>query len=439
MPEVDEQTWQAVRHARIRLMLEHPYLATAVARLPLLDATGRDWCSTFATDGYAIYVNLRFASTLKDDHLMFVLAHELVHCMVGHIDRRGDRDPLGWNIAIDYATNALLYAHHFELLPGALFSRSYSNMTAEAIYDDLVKQMGRDSKSSRSGSASSGGAGRGAPQSRPAEDIPEWTVQGAGRQGKKLIRGEDDRQVGHDAHVSPECPDTSDLRPGVFPTGAERQRLRHELVEAAGSMAGTMAGWWKSELAAATERPMAWQSVLAHFMSGLRRSDYRLFPPHKKHIHRGLYLPSIGIPGPQHIAVAVDTSGSMSDELLSRILTQIDYLRSASECLITIIQFDYKIQSVTRVEAWESLSTLATLGGAVVGRGGTDLCAPFEHIEADRAGDFLQLDALMVLTDGFGPSPKRPPWFPVLWVIAPDGRNQCNFGGELQMPRTDRK
>ena len=102
-------------------------------------------------------------------------------------------------------------------------------------------------------------------------------------------------------------------------------------------MAGTMAGWWKSELAAATERPMAWQSVLAHFMSGLRRSDYRLFPPHKKHIHRGLYLPSIGIPGPQHIAVAVDTSGSMSDELLSRILTQIDYLRSASECLITII------------------------------------------------------------------------------------------------------
>ena len=81
---MSEDKWSAITRARLRLMLDQPFLAAAVARLPLVDATDRYWCPTFATDGYAIYINREFAETLSDVQICFVLAHELLHCILGH-------------------------------------------------------------------------------------------------------------------------------------------------------------------------------------------------------------------------------------------------------------------------------------------------------------------------------------------------------------------
>ena len=49
-----------VLRARLGLMLGHPYLAAALARLPVVNAAGFGWCDTMATDGYYIYVNPAF-------------------------------------------------------------------------------------------------------------------------------------------------------------------------------------------------------------------------------------------------------------------------------------------------------------------------------------------------------------------------------------------
>ena len=76
----------SVVKGRIDLMLEQPYLSSAVARYPLIDATQSDWCHTLATDGYNIFINTEFCKTLDNEELVFVLAHELVHCVFGHID-----------------------------------------------------------------------------------------------------------------------------------------------------------------------------------------------------------------------------------------------------------------------------------------------------------------------------------------------------------------
>ncbi len=67
-----------LQRARIRLMLDEPYLAAAVARLPPVDAGDRDWCMTMATDGYQIYVNGAFVEDLTDDEAVFVLGHEVL-------------------------------------------------------------------------------------------------------------------------------------------------------------------------------------------------------------------------------------------------------------------------------------------------------------------------------------------------------------------------
>ena len=46
-----------VLRARMQLMLAHPYLAAALARLPIVNGADFGWCRTMATDGYYIYVN----------------------------------------------------------------------------------------------------------------------------------------------------------------------------------------------------------------------------------------------------------------------------------------------------------------------------------------------------------------------------------------------
>jgi len=67
-------------------------------------------------------------------------------------------------------------------------------------------------------------------------------------------------------------------------------------------------------------------------------------------------LPAMGVPGPGHLAVAVDTSGSMSNDILATILSEIDRLRSVTECSLTLVEFDTTLQRVTEVSSVEESS-----------------------------------------------------------------------------------
>ena len=62
---------QHITQARIKLMLGQPYLASAVARFPVVNAAHQDWCDTLATDGYYIYVNTAFCESFSSDQIAF--------------------------------------------------------------------------------------------------------------------------------------------------------------------------------------------------------------------------------------------------------------------------------------------------------------------------------------------------------------------------------
>ena len=428
MPEAAVDPWQSVRLSRVALMLQHPYLAAAIVRLPLVDASNCSWCPTCATDGHAIYVNPAFTATLSEPELMFVMAHELVHCILGHLDRMGDRDRFLWNVAVDYATNALLVRHGHTAPRSALLDERFSSLSAEDIYDRLLSQAKSDGPPGQ----------QACPRAGPGDHrtgAPGITVKTAGGSRVWIDAAEAGCRVGMDSHLHGDGALAGGLRPDPYPTATERAELRRSLIESAASAAGALAGSWKSELVPATQPPLAWESLLAQFVSGLRRSDYRLFPPHRKHIHRGLFLPSVGVPGPQHLVVAVDTSGSMSDRQLSKIFAQIDHLRAATQCVVTLLQFDVTVHMAVEIDAWESIATVDIVRRRVIGRGGTDLRAPFRHVDADEHGRFVSLDAIIILTDGIGPVPEAPPAFPVLWVLTPRGVNSCAFGAEVRLPK----
>ena len=131
---------EKISRARLQLMLRNPYLAGAVARLPIREAIDMPWCQTMATDGYNIFWNTEFCASIKDEELSGVIAHELLHCILGHNDRRAERDRHQWNIAIDHATNLFLLACEIQLPIGRLADRRYVGVTAEQIDGQLPKQ-----------------------------------------------------------------------------------------------------------------------------------------------------------------------------------------------------------------------------------------------------------------------------------------------------------
>ena len=316
---------ESVTRARLQLMLRHPFLAAATARYPVVDATDKPWCDTMATDGYYIYVDAPFCARRSEEETMAVLAHEVMHCVLGHIDRRGERDRTLWNEAIDYATNLFLSDCGFTLPASGLLDRRYRGLTAEEIYERLR------------GTARS--ADRAAVMSRRGR---------AGRDPKRSAPGSD-------LHLNPSDPQGAAERRSDFPTPLERRRLSVTLTrEMTSKLHGRQAGLLAEEVKRATSAQIPWQNLLARFFTALRRNDFRLFPPNRKHLWRGLYLPSLGTPGPEHVVVAVDTSGSMSAKILGKALGELDRLRAVSECRLTLLECDAEIQSVSVFEAWAS-------------------------------------------------------------------------------------
>ena len=127
--------------ARVKLMIDQPLIGQMILHLELRDAT--KWCPTAATDGKYFYYNRDFIAMLDRPRLLFLTAHEVYHCILDHIFRRGDRDPGLWNMAIDFLVNDSLMKANIGTMPeDGLYDPQYSSdkYTAEELYTLLEKK-----------------------------------------------------------------------------------------------------------------------------------------------------------------------------------------------------------------------------------------------------------------------------------------------------------
>lgn len=229
--------------ARLRLMLDQPYLATAIASLSFVFVKS-GWCPTMATDGFRVFVNEQWSLSLSRQDLEFVIAHEVMHCILGHPDRRQHREPLAWNIAADLAVNGLLRQCGYKVPEGGLWDWRYLQLTTEEIYERVLDRDAADSEA---------GGRMATPSSR-----------GAG-----AARNVDLRRF--DLHLDPDSLLTERLT-GLppIPTPEERRRLRQRFTaDLRRALRGTAAGSAEAEVAAAGEASVPWQALLARFVTGL--------------------------------------------------------------------------------------------------------------------------------------------------------------------------
>jgi predicted metal-dependent peptidase len=163
---------QALDVDRHTLVMKFPFIGGISLKMNLIPT--RDAMNpTACTDGKNIYFDCAFYTDLQPKERVFVLGHEIWHCVMLHLARRQTRDPALFNIATDMEVNHLLRLNAKDgiLVPpsSVLFPpRELEGKSAEDIYDWLLKQAknmmnknGNQNQQNGGGSSQqSGGSGK---------------------------------------------------------------------------------------------------------------------------------------------------------------------------------------------------------------------------------------------------------------------------------------
>jgi len=164
-----------------------------------------------------------------------------------------------------------------------------------------------------------------------------------------------------------------------------------------------------------------WKRALKIFSSTSRRT--RVYHTMKRISKRYGTRPGIKIKRFQKLAVAIDTSGSVSIDTFNTFFSEIHSMwKFGAE--IEIIECDAEVQ--------KKYSYKGRIPEFVTGGGGTSFDPVFEHIRLNR---FERYDGCIYLTDGYAPEPTIKPPCKVFWCITKDGTigPHLNFGRVVQM------
>ena len=78
------------------------------------------------------------------EEVTFLIAHEVMHCVLKHPLRRGNRHHMLWNISCDFVINLLLVEYGFgKFVEGGMLDDRFKGLTAEQVYDVLLKEIGQ--------------------------------------------------------------------------------------------------------------------------------------------------------------------------------------------------------------------------------------------------------------------------------------------------------
>jgi predicted metal-dependent peptidase len=368
-----------VAAARLHAAARQPYLASALfATTVVLD----DDCPTIAVDrGWIIHAAPAWIDRLPVTDLGALLLHLTTHVVRDHADRarrlgvEQDNQRGWWNRAGDAEINDDLEAAGLRPsvapdLPGDLGARP--GELAERYY-------GGPPRGPRRWDCGSGCDDGDRPWDG-ATGEPGQTRSGDGQAG-------DDRRVGSDRATL--------LRLQV---AAEVQRQQ-------GREPGTVPGGWLRWAERVLPAQVDWRRVLAaHIRREVARVAGRVDYSYRRPSRRAaavsdVILPSLHRPVPE-VAIVCDTSGSMHDGLLARVLVEVEAILTRAGLRggnVRVLAVDTNVHAVRR-------ATKAT-DVVLVGGGGTDMGAGIGAAAALRPRPAV----VIVLTDGFTPWPPSPP------------------------------
>jgi len=364
------------------LMLKEPYYGFFLIMLNKL------WSKRIPTAGvsknginYQLVVNDDFWEGLSENHRLGLLKHELLHIAFGHLTtvfKFSDRKMA--NIAMDMEINQYIDVDY--LPEGGIMIDNYAELNldrkagARYYYDKLKEAKDEKDQNGTSGSPEfdklcdqmDSGDGEGLP------DHSTWDeFENLSEAEQKLIEKQLQKVLGD---------------------------AKEQTVKKRGSVPGEIEGVIVIEEIVAPK--FDWRGYIRRFTGistkvftkKIRRKENRRFSDN----------PGLKIKMRQHMLLAIDTSGSVSNDELMEFMNEIHHIYKAGVD-ITIIQCDTSIRSI---EAYRGKNDLK-----VHGRGGTEFDPVLDYYNENSK----KYTSLVYFTDGECDANVKPKGN-VLWVIS---------------------
>ncbi|WP_294557135.1 VWA-like domain-containing protein [uncultured Mailhella sp.] len=436
--EREERALKALEKARSTLVLEHPFFGSLALRMRLCcDGS----CADLWADGRTLACNPAYALAVSEKVLLGSLTHEVLHIALGHHVRRKGRDERLWNRACNYAVNAVLLEAGFSLPDGALFRPEYAGRSADDIYSWLArlqdgpshrakvtKEEGDEISLAAEGSQGLGGEkGR---ENRASSAAPRKGEKGSGTEkGGTGRRKPEGRERGAEGSFSGEVRDHPLLKEGMGDEAREKAEQEADTALAQASREALRMGDMPASLTRLVKKRLhpvlSWRDMLARFLEQCSDNDYTWAQPHRRYVHEGLYLPSRREARLASVALAVDASGSVDAELLSRFCTELSGLLSDFDATLFVLYHDVRVNACAVYTRADMPFTPVPVGG-----GGTDYRPVPERLEEEGMLPSCLLWFTDLECDRF---PEEPP-YPVLWIVPEQPRVLPPFGETVVMP-----
>lgn len=341
---------KALQQAKIQLMMkpDSAFFTTVCFSLLL------DWDSTVPTAAVntkRMGINPDFFMALHPEERISLMLHETLHVALLHPLRLMGRNHKKWNMAGDFVINQMLHERGFRIPKNWLLDSRYAGMSTEEVYDllpDPPESYSMDLQES-DGSV--------------APDVLEQDVVDI------LVR----------AKVHAEM---SDCKPGTIP--GEIQIFLDKLLKP----------------------KLPWHRILYKYLRAKTKSDYTFRKPSRRYFPTHI-LPSLYTDHIIDLAIAVDASGSVSDDEFKQFVSEIHMiLRMMKPENITLLHFDTEIRHIDTVKTVQALSQVV-----FTGRGGTYIHPVIDWAKEKRP------QVLLVFSDGYFDFYNDEPPGEVVWII----------------------
>lgn len=426
---------------KMQLLEMHPFWGYILLQMKIVPAVTLP--AFAATDLIRhIWFNPLLTKDLSIREMGFLLLHEASHQILLNEERRKERDLFLWNQATDYVINDMIVEIKdvsgneflYDMLSNVLYAPEYHGMIAETVYESLKREK-KDEKEifhpvvlplvAGSENMDENDPKRPSLQNndekKKKNNTAEHPGSGDGEEGEngKILRMDVlDHKGGIDIHLPLE-------------TGREEQEHIKDRILAAienfrvNHSRGDFPGGVLRKLGLLGEARIPWQKLLRRFVDQcLSADDYSLARPNKRLLTCDFIVPGKYGENISNIVIALDTSGSMENDTLIDLLTELKGILPETE-EITLIVADATIRQVIPMEQMEEALKECSFAGG----GGTDHICVFEYIRKHHLDPVLFIG----MTDLYSMFPEQAPPYPVVWLV-PRSHNGAPWGKVIELP-----
>jgi len=368
-----------------RLLMREPFFAALSRRIDKVATTSVPTAGVRVNKERAqfeLFYNPEFFAALTDEHKLGVLMHEFYHIIFEHVTKRLPADGIRRidNIAMDLAINGLpemvgklpCEADPGPILEGATepmkgvlpgegpFKDLPPNQTYEWYLVQLEKMQKESKQDQKDGEGQSGGDPFGNADSLDDHDA-------FGQSGDSTVD-----------EIAKER-----LKEAIKKAAEEAEKSRNW---------GSVSSGVRRDIMDRISSKVDWRKVLRYFVKTSQRSDKRSTPRRLNKRYPRVH-PGKRVRRHAKIAISIDQSGSVDDQMLAAFFSELNKLAEIAE--FTVIPFDTTVAE-SKVYTWKKGQSKVT---ERVLRGGTCFNAPTKYVN-ERG-----FDGHIVLTDLCAPKP----------------------------------